>query len=70
VRSGTRSFTTYTEICGQIRGLQWYKRKKHTVRERIDLRVLILTRVNATETGEGVLAIDVHGARATDTLST
>jgi hypothetical protein len=40
------------------------------VRERIDLRVLILTTVNATETGEGILAIDVHGARATDTLST
>jgi hypothetical protein len=40
------------------------------VRERIDLRVLIFTTVNATETGEGILAIDVHGARATDALST
>jgi hypothetical protein len=40
------------------------------VRERIDLCVLIFTTVNATETGEGILAIDVHGTRATDTLST
>jgi len=40
------------------------------VRERIYLRVLIFTAVNATNTGEGILAVDVHGARAADTLST
>ena len=52
-----------------MRGLHWYKRKTHTVRERIDLCVFIFTTVNATETGEGILAIDVHGTRTTDTLS-
>jgi len=40
------------------------------VRERIDLRVLGFTPVDATETGEGILTVDVHGTRPADTLST
>lgn len=40
------------------------------MRERIDLCVLIFTAVDATETGEGILAVDVHCTRATDTLAT
>jgi hypothetical protein len=40
------------------------------VRERIYLCVLVFTAVDATETGESVLAVNVHGARAADTLST
>ena len=46
------------------------KREKRTVGERIYLCVLIFPAVDATETGEGVLAVDIHGARAADTLST
>jgi hypothetical protein len=38
--------------------------------ERIYLCVLIFAAVDATETGESVLAIDIHGARTADTLST
>jgi hypothetical protein len=40
------------------------------VRERIDLCVLVFTAVDATETSEGILAVDIHGARTADTLST
>ena len=40
------------------------------MRERIDLCVLIFTAVDATETGEGVLAVNVHCTRAADTLAT
>jgi hypothetical protein len=40
------------------------------VRERIDLCVLAFIAVDATETGEGVLAVDVHRARTANTLAT
>ena len=40
------------------------------MRKRIDLCVLIFAAVDATETGEGILAVDVHRARAADTLAT
>ena len=70
MRSGTRSFTTYTRIRAHLTSGQAKKREEHTVRKRINLCVLILSAVNATETGESILAVDVHGTRATDTLST
>jgi len=35
----------------------------------VDLRVLARVPVDAAETGQGVLAINVHGTRTTDTLS-
>lgn len=37
--------------------------------QRIDLRILRCVSVNAAQAGEGVLAVDVHGARAADTFS-
>ena len=40
------------------------------MRERIDLCVLIFIAVDSTETGEGILAVDVHRARTADTLAT
>lgn len=39
------------------------------MREGVDLGVLARVSVDAAETCEGVLAINVHGARATDTFS-
>ena len=40
------------------------------MRERVDLCVLAFAAVDATETGEGVLAVYVHRTRTTDTLAT
>ena len=40
-----------------------------TVRQGINLRVLARIAVDATEAGKRVLAVEVHGARAADTLA-
>lgn len=39
------------------------------MRKRIDLGIFSRVSVYATETGEGILTIDIHRARTTDTLS-
>ena len=41
-----------------------------TVRERVDLGVLARVAVDAAQTRERVLAVDVHGTRAANSLST
>jgi len=41
-----------------------------TVGKRIDLGVLASVSVDPAEASEGVLAVDVHGARAADTFTT
>lgn len=43
--------------------------EKRTVREGVDLAGLGGVLVNAAETGEGVDTVNVHGTRATDTLT-
>lgn len=40
-----------------------------TVRKRIDLGILARVSVYTTETGEGILTVDIHRAGTTDTLS-
>ena len=39
------------------------------MRQRVDLGVFRIVTVDATQTGEGVLAVNVHGARAANALS-
>lgn len=46
-----------------------WKGKIRTVWKGVDLGVFARVPVDAAETGEGVLAINVHGTRPTDTLS-
>lgn len=45
-------------------------KKIHTVRERVDLGVLSLGPVDPAKASKCVLPVDVHSARATNTLTT
>lgn len=53
-----------------IRYMVWKEGIKRTVGKRVNLCVLILIAVDATEARESILAVDVHCARTTNTLST
>jgi hypothetical protein len=41
----------------------------NTVRQGVDLRVLALRPIDPTQTRQGVLPVDIHRARAADSLS-
>lgn len=43
--------------------------EERTVRKGVNLRILARLSIYATETGKGILTINIHRARATDALS-
>ncbi len=53
-----------------IRYMVWKEEVKRTVGKRVNLCVLILSAVDATEARKSILAVNVHRARTTNTLST
>ena len=53
-----------------IRYMVWKEGMTRTVGKRVNLCVLTLIAVDSTETRESILAVNVHRARTTNTLST
>ena len=53
-----------------MRYVVWKDGIKRTVGKRVNFCVLIIIAVDATEARESILAVNVHRARATNTLST
>ena len=43
--------------------------EERTVRKGVNLRILARVSIYATETGKGILTINIHGTRATNALS-
>lgn len=75
MRSGTRSFTTYTSEKGLGGEGKAYRSEDtllrlRTVGERVDLAVLGGIAVDSAQAGKRVLPVNVHGAGSADALST